>query len=1055
MWMFTRGSIAAVSSAKSGRSTMACFMASCFATLLAFAATRSTLAAEAALPDRIEFNRDIRPILADKCFACHGPDSAKREAGLRLDTFEGAAEKRDSGAAIVPRQAEASQLWQRVTHTDNELRMPPGSTGKSLEPRQVALLKRWIEQGAEYQSHWAFIPPRRAEPPAAPANSRVANVIDQFVLARLAAEKLEPAIEADRRTLARRLSFDLLGLPPSPEEVAAFVADRSPRAYEEFVDRLFASPHYAERMAVYWLDVVRYADTAGYHSDNHRDLAPYRDYIVQAFHKNKPFDQFAIEQLAGDLLPQPTHESRVASGFNRLLQTTEEGGSQAREYTAKYAADRVRNSGVIWLGVTLGCSECHNHKFDPFSIKDFYSMQAFFADVAERAVGRQDQTPIPTPEQEQRIAELDEKLKALRTSLTADTPELAADQMAWEARMTAELAAMKSTWTPLKPTTVVSSGGQKFETLEDLSVLGSGENPDLDTYTIELAPGEARVTGVRLEVLTHPSLANNGLSRANGNFVLSELEFDWVAGPAAKPERLEIKRAEADFSQANFPIAAAIDRNATTGWAVDGHQKPADHKAVFAFAKPREPASGAKLVVRMRHESQFPKHTVGRFRWSLSGVDEPTLSDVALPVAIVEALKAPAADRSPAQREALKQHFRGMAPRLEPVRRELADVEKQRENVVKSFPQTLVTTAVAPRMIRVLPRGNWLDETGEIVEPAVPASLNPLGVEGRRATRLDLARWLVAPENPLTARVFVNRLWKLTFGQGIVRTVEDLGTQGELPSHPELLDWLAVDFRENGWDIKRLHKLMVMSATYRQSSQGVASTAARAREVDPNNRLLSRQNRFRLDAEFVRDNALAISGLLSRRVGGPSVKPYQPAGYWANLNFPRREWQNDQGEDLYRRGLYTYWCRTFLHPSLAAFDAPSREECVAERPRSNTPLQALVLLNDPTYVEAARALAARALTPAPGDGGSIDDGARLAFLFQRAVQRTPRPDEALLLSELLQQHREHFQGNAAAAQELLKVGAAASPPGVAAAELAAWTSVARAVMNLHETVTRN
>ncbi len=1055
MWMFTRGSIAAVSSAKSGRSTMACFMASCFATLLAFAATRSTLAAEAALPDRIEFNRDIRPILADKCFACHGPDSAKREAGLRLDTFEGAAEKRDSGAAIVPRQAEASQLWQRVTHTDNELRMPPGSTGKSLEPRQVALLKRWIEQGAEYQSHWAFIPPRRAEPPAAPANSRVANVIDQFVLARLAAEKLEPAMEADRRTLARRLSFDLLGLPPSPEEVAAFVADRSPRAYEELVDRLFASPHYAERMAVYWLDVVRYADTAGYHSDNHRDLAPYRDYIVQAFHKNKPFDQFAIEQLAGDLLPQPTHESRVASGFNRLLQTTEEGGSQAREYTAKYAADRVRNSGVIWLGVTLGCSECHNHKFDPFSIKDFYSMQAFFADVAERAVGRQDQTPIPTPEQEQRIAELDEKLKALRTSLTADTPELAADQMAWEARMTAELAAMKSTWTPLKPTTVVSSGGQKFETLEDLSVLGSGENPDLDTYTIELAPGEARVTGVRLEVLTHPSLANNGLSRANGNFVLSELEFDWVAGPAAKPERLEIKRAEADFSQANFPIAAAIDRNATTGWAVDGHQKPADHKAVFAFAKPREPASGAKLVVRMRHESQFPKHTVGHFRWSLSGVDEPTLSDVALPVAIVEALKAPAADRSPAQREALKQHFRGMAPRLEPVRRELADVEKQRENVVKSFPQTLVTTAVAPRLIRVLPRGNWLDETGEIVEPAVPASLNPLGVEGRRATRLDLARWLVAPENPLTARVFVNRLWKLTFGQGIVRTVEDLGTQGELPSHPELLDWLAVDFRENGWDIKRLHKLMVMSATYRQSSQGVASTAARAREVDPNNRLLSRQNRFRLDAEFVRDNALAISGLLSRRVGGPSVKPYQPAGYWANLNFPRREWQNDQGEDLYRRGLYTYWCRTFLHPSLAAFDAPSREECVAERPRSNTPLQALVLLNDPTYVEAARALAARALTLAPGDGGAIDDGARLAFLFQRAVQRTPRPDEALLLSELLQQHREHFQGNAAAAQELLKVGAAASPPGVAAAELAAWTSVARAVMNLHETVTRN
>ncbi len=433
---------------------------------------------------------------------------------------------------------------------------------------------------------------------------------------------------------------------------------------------------------------------------------------------------------------------------------------------------------------------------------------------------------------------------------------------------------------------------------------------------------------------------------------------------------------------------------------------------------------------------------------------------MALPAAIVDALKVPSADRAAAQRDALKQHYRSLAPRLDPVRRELAEAEKQRDALVKSFPQTLITTAVEPRKIRVLPRGNWLDESGEIVEPAVPSSLNPLGVEGRRATRLDLARWLVAPDNPLTARVFVNRVWKLTFGQGIVRTVEDLGTQGELPSHPELLDWLAVDFRENGWDIKRLHKRMVMSATYRQSSLGAASTAARAREVDPNNRLLSRQNRFRLDAEVVRDNALAISGLLSRRVGGPSVKPYQPAGYWVNLNFPRREWQNDQGEDLYRRGLYTYWCRTFLHPSLAAFDAPSREECVAERPRSNTPLQALVLLNDPTYVEAARALAARALTPPAGAAASgsespAADASRFTFLFQRAVQRAPRADEIRLLAELLKQHRDHFQANAAAAQELLKVGAAPSPPGVAAAELAAWTSVARAVMNLHETVTRN
>jgi hypothetical protein len=1002
-------------------------------------------ASERSLPARIEFNRDIRPILADNCFSCHGFDANRREADLRLDVVEAAIAQRDSGAAIVPGKPDASQLIQRVLHADADQRMPPPASGKSLTPRQIELLQRWIAQGAAYQQHWAFLPIRKAVPPTVPNEQPGMQPIDRFIQARLAAEGLTPSPEADRRTLARRLSFDLLGLPPRAEEVTAFENDRSPDAYEKMVDRLLASPHYAERMAVYWLDVVRYADTAGYHSDNHRDLAPYRDYVIQAFHQNKPFDQFTIEQLAGDLLPQPTFESRVASGYNRLLQTTEEGGAQPKEYTAKYAADRVRNTSVIWMGVTMGCCECHDHKFDPFTTREFYSMQAFFADVAERAVGRQDQTPIPTPQQQQKVAELDEKLTAVRAQLNADSPELAAEQTQWETRTREELASMKSAWTPVKPDSVQSTGGQTLQTLDDLSVLASGNNPATDTYIATLTPPPGRVTGVRLETLIHESLANKGLSRANGNFVLTEVEVAVVPAPDAPPMPWKIRKAEADFSQQSHPVALAIDGDPKSGWAVDGHVKPADHRAIFVFEKPLEATPTTKLIVRLRHESQYAQHNVGRFRLSATSADEPSLSDVGIPANIVEAIRSDSEKRSPAQKDALRAYFRTIAPRLDPERRQIAELEKQREALVKSYPMTLVTTAVTPRTIRVLPRGNWLDDSGEVVQPGTPATLNPLGVADRRPTRLDFAQWLMAPENPLTARVFVNRLWKLTFGQGISRTVEDLGTQGDLPSHPELLDWLAAEFRDNGWNIKQLHKQLVMSRTYRQSSE----TPAKLREIDPNNRLLARQSRFRLDAEFVRDNALAVSGLLSQKVGGPSVKPYQPAGYWANLNFPTREWQNASGEDVYRRGLYTYWCRTFLHPSLAAFDAPTREECVAERPRSNTPLQALVLLNDPTYVEAARALAAKALAVT-----AASDSDRTTWMYHRTLQRAPRDSERALITELLAKHRAHYQAAPQAADELLKVGQLPAN-GPTAVEWAAWTNVARAILNLHETVTRN
>lgn len=803
----------------------------------------------------IEFNRDVRPILSEFCFTCHGPDTAKRKGDLRLDTEEG------GRSVLVAGKPDKSELFLRLLEKDPKKRMPPASTGKSLSAKQIDLLRRWIEQGAPYQKHWALLPPKR--PPLPPVrNDRWGRTaIDRFLLARLEAEGLTTSAEAERRTLIRRLSLDLIGLPPSPEEVDAFVHDRDAKAYDRLVDRLLASRHYGERMTLFWLDLVRFADTGGYHSDNHRDLSLYRDYVIDAFNTNKRFDQFTVEQVAGDLLPNPTRETRIASGYNRLLMTTEEGGAQAKEYLAKYASDRVRNASSVWLGLAMGCAECHNHKYDPVSLKDFYRFASFWADVQEAAVGRQAQTKMPSAEQEIALKRLDAELAEARQALNAATPALQAAQQRWEETARAELA---------------------------------------------------------------------------------------------------------------------------------GAKKPA------------------------------------------------------LPKPVVQALNTPADKRTPAHKEALSAHFRSMAPELADARRRVGEVEARRKQLEASIPQTLVTTAGSPRTMRLLPRGNWLDDSGAVVAPDTPESLPPLGVKGRRANRLDLAHWLVSNEQPLTPRVVVNRLWKLYFGQGLVTTMEDFGAQGAWPSHPELLEWLAVEFRDSGWDVKHLVKLMVTSAAYRQVSVGSEAL----RQADPYNRLLARQGRFRLDAELVRDNALAVSGLLVRKVGGPSVKPYQPAGYWAYLNFPTRDYVEDRGDDQYRRGVYTYVQRTFPHPSLLAFDAPSREECSADRPRSNTPQQALVLLNDPTHVEAARILAEKALKV----GGS--DAERLRFAYRQVLGRTPRPAESELLLALLARHRDQYRADPAAADGLLSIGQAAPGGGVDRVALAAWTSVTRTLLNLHETITR-
>jgi hypothetical protein len=815
--------------------------------------------ADRPLPATVDFNRDIRPILSENCYACHGPDKNKRKARLRLDEKDGLFSAHGSTRLIVPGKPEESELFRRVVTTDADERMPEPKSGKKLSERETALLRKWIEQGAEWKGHWAYLKPVRPPLPAVDEAGFVRTPVDRFILARLREENLAHAPEADRATLVRRLYFDLLGLPPTPAEVAAFVNDRDPDAYEHLVDRLLASPPYGERMAMYWLDLVRYADSIGYHSDNPMNVSPFRDYVIHAFNTNKPFDRFTVEQLAGDLLPNATLEQQVASAYNRLLQTTEEGGAQPKEYEAKYAADRVRNVSAVWLGTTMGCCQCHDHKFDPFTMRDFYSLASFFADVKEASVGRREPgIPVPSGEQAAALKKLNEEMAPLQKILATPRPDLAAGQAKWEASL-----------------------------------------------------------------------------------------------PLAELRKL--------------------------------------------------------------------------------------------PKALVDALLVEPAKRTPQQKEEVAAHYRTLAPELKPTRDHLAALQRQKDSLDKAIPKCLISVSGPPRVVHILPRGNWLDESGEVMSPATPKALPPLGVADRRATRLDLARWLVSRDNPLTARVFVNRLWKLCYGQGLSKSLEDLGSQGEAPTHPELLDWLAVEFMDSGWDVKHMVKLLVLSGTYRQSSK----PSAEQKERDPYNRLLARQARFRLDAEVVRDNALALSGLLVEKVGGPSVKPYQPAGYWSALNFPPREWQNDKGDGLYRRGLYTHWQRTFLHPSLLAFDAPSREECCVERPRSNIPQQALVLLNDPTYVEAARLFAERIVK----EGGTGVEG-RVKWALASALSRPPRDEEVKVLAALYTRHAAEYGQDREAARKLLGTGDHPLPKDADVAELAAWTSVARAILNLHETITR-
>lgn len=1019
------------------------------------------------LPDVIEFNRDIRPILSDNCFFCHGPDKNKRQADLRLDTQAGLLGEQGptpKPGTVVPGKLNESELIQRVTSLSPEQIMPPRESGKELSPRDIALLKRWVEQGAKYEGHWSFLPLKRPEVPNAArqqensdSSSAVINPIDQFVLATLSSVGLKAGAEADRVTLIRRLSLDLTGLPPTIEQVDAFVNDQSPDAYERVVNRLLASPHFGERLAIWWLDLVRYADSVGYHGDQDVTVSPFRQYVIESFNANKHFDQFTIEQLAGDLLPDATREQRIASGYNRLGMMSAEGGVQDKEYLAKYIAERVRNASGTWLGVTLGCAECHDHKYDPFSTKDFYRFEAFFADIEERGLysgashdGNWGRTIlVPDENQEAALAALDRRIAQTKSILDTPTNELAAAQVEWEKTQVV--------WTSVKPDSMVSEGGATFTLKEDSSVLVGGISPAKDTYIITLNEVPSGVTAFRLEVLPDDSLPKKGPGRAkNGNFVLSEISMR-LKSATGEERPIELQNATATYEQTGaaennpykrWSAAAAIDADAqgkNWGWAVM-EKVGLSHSAIFETTENTAETAGSTLTISLAQNGDAEQHTIGRFRIWITNAPRPVRAESLLPSQVNAILSIPADQRNETQNRELAAYYRTVAPALEPTRQTLAGLEKERKALDAKIPRTLVTASVQPRMVRVLKRGNWMDDTGEVVTPAFPTVFATAPSDDKRLTRLDLAKWLTSTSNPLTARVFVNRIWKLLFGVGLSRRVDDLGAQGDWPSHPLLLDHLAGQFIDSQWDVKELIKSIVMSEAYRRSSM----VSHELREVDPYNRWLARQGRFRLEAELVRDNAMAISGLLVTTLGGTSVKPYQPPGYWAYLNFPTREWQNGSGDELYRRGLYTHWQRQYLHPSLLAFDAPSREECTADRPRSNTPLQSLVLLNDPSYVEAARAFGE--LSIRYGGNNSAD---RLKFAFRRAVARNITQAELSVLDGLLEKHLDDYKSDPSAAKEVLSVGARPIPADIDKTELAAWTSVARVILNLHETITRN
>ncbi|MCA9121167.1 MAG: PSD1 domain-containing protein [Planctomycetaceae bacterium] len=1020
----------------------------CFALAMIFA---SPMLAEDVEP--VDYNRDIRPILSDVCYRCHGPDVGERQTELRLDLRESAFAERDGQAAVVAGTSDASQLYLRLLAEDPDKRMPPVDSNKELKPAQIELIKRWIDEGANWGEHWSFIKPVRAELPNSKFNDHAINAIDRFIFARLEQVGLRPNGEASKERLIRRVTFDLTGLPPTLQEIDAYLADESPDAFERVVDRLLKSNRYGEHRARYWLDVARYGDTHGLHLDNERSIWPYRDWVINAFNENMPFDQFTIEQLAGDLLPNPTLDQQIATGFNRCNVTTSEGGSIAEEYLVRYAVDRVETTATAWMGLTAGCAVCHDHKFDPLSQKEFYQLFSYFYSLTENAMDGNALLPPPvmkvaTEQQQEQQQQLSEQLAAIQRQISEAVANV--EYVEPEANEDA-------------PT-----GRRDYVWIED--ELPPNANPQGNSPWKFVATEEGPVySGDRSSTRTAEGLSQHFFTEAKP--LLKVGAEDVLFAYVYLDEKNPPKEIMLQFNDGGWEHRAIWGEN-LIDWGTNGQpsrQLMGELPPLGKWVRLEVPIAKVGLKPGATLNGWAFTQFDGTVYWDRAGINTMTpqgdeayesfavwkqiqrTTDNALPKPLQEIVKLEDGKATEEQSKLLLNHFvenvySKTRDVFDPMHRQLADIRKQIEDLEKAIPATLVMADMPERrQAHLLIRGEY-DKKGEPVEPGVP-SVFPALPEDAPKNRLALAKWLVDPDHPLTARVTVNRLWQQIFGLGIVRTTEDFGSQGEWPSHPKLLDWLAVEFVESGWDVKQLIKLMVMSATYRQSTEVLPL----ALEKDPENRLLSRGPRFRMDAEMIRDNALFVSGLLVEHVGGKSVRPYQPEGLWEAVGYSGSNtvrFTQDHGDALYRRSMYTFWKRTAPPPSMQIFDAPSREYCVVRRERTNTPKAALALMNDVQFVEAARNLAERMMK----SGESAE--ARIAFGFRVATARRPEEAEAKVLLGIYDSVLPSYQADNASAQALVSVGESKRDESVDVAELAAWTVVANAILNLDETVTK-
>ena len=947
--------------------------------------------------DTVRFGRDVLPILSTNCYACHGPDEHERKANLRFDVEADAKAEHDSGLTIVPGKPEESTLMARITSTDPDVTMPPPDSHKFLKPEQIETLRRWVAEGAKWGRHWSFEPVARL---GITANTAV-SPIDVLVSSTLASKKLELRPAAEPHPLVRRIWLDLTGLPPAVEVADQFAADPSDAAYEKMIDELLASPRFGEHWARMWMDLARYADTKGYEKDLGRTVWPYRDWLIKAINADMPLDQMTREQLAGDLLPNPTNDPLVATAFHRNTMSNDEGGTDDEEFRTIAVKDRVDTTLQVWMGLTAGCAKCHTHKYDPISQAEYYSLYSILNQTQD--ADRSDESPT--------LEFLDAASVENRSRLAAKIDDLKAQlEVADEAATKQD----NSQWNYGAVTEAASANGATLVLRGDRSVFAKGTSPAEDVYSITMTIKPGRYTVLRIEALTEKFADGKlgvGRNPRDPNFVLSEFEVELVNGTEGKI--LNLANPRADFEQGGWPATAALDGDTKTGWAVSPRQHEG-HWALFEFAEPLELAADSILKFTLR-QHYGDSLTLRRFR--ISATDQDAAS-----VKIPEA--------SPEQRRLID---------------EIAAANAELENVNKGVPRVPVLRAVADDKLRathIHRRGNFLDP-GEEVSAGIPAAFHQLP-EGTQINRLALAEWLMSPENTLTPRVWANRIWARLFGIGIVETEEDFGALGASPTHPELLDWLAAEYRDNGWSLKQLLKAIVMSRTYRQSSD----ITPELQEIDPRNQLFSRGTRFRLSAETVRDESLAVAGLLSKKMGGPPVMPPQPDGLWRST-YNGQKWINAEGEDRFRRALYTYLKRTTPYPSMTTFDGGSGEVCQIRRIRTNTPLQALVTLNDPVYLEAAGALAKRMAMTEGGPVEKASAGLRLALI------RPLRDGETRPLIALQQDVQTAFGDDAKSPAELILSTRATKPDGMTDAEFASWIVVANTILNLDEFLTKN